>query len=100
MDTTAADVLLELDRELNAQGTSLVFAELKHRVRAKIERYELTREIEPQHFYPHHRSCRQPPIWPKPAPNGAQETTGKPAGCFLLAGSGELVLSRPRSGLS
>jgi high affinity sulfate transporter 1 len=51
VDTTAADVLLELDRELNAQGTSLVFAELKHRVRAKVERFELTRQIDPQHFY-------------------------------------------------
>jgi hypothetical protein len=36
---------------LNAQGISLVFAEVKHRVRAKIERYELTREIDPRHFY-------------------------------------------------
>ncbi|XAS64761.1 SulP family inorganic anion transporter [Pseudarthrobacter sp. So.54] len=51
VDTTASDVLLELDRELNAQGTSLVFAELKHGVREKFERYELTREIEPRHFY-------------------------------------------------
>lgn len=51
VDTTAADVLLELDVELNAQGTSLVFAELKHGVRMKIERYELTREIDPRHFY-------------------------------------------------
>jgi high affinity sulfate transporter 1 len=51
VDTTAADVLLELDLELNAQGTSLVFAELKHGVREKIERYELTRTIDPRHFY-------------------------------------------------
>jgi len=51
VDTTASDVLLELDVELNAQGTSLVFAELKHGVRAKIERYELTSEIDPRHFY-------------------------------------------------
>ncbi|MDN4644265.1 SulP family inorganic anion transporter [Arthrobacter sp. PsM3] len=51
VDTTASDVLLELDVELNAQGTSLVFAELKHGVRAKIERYELTRQIDPRHFY-------------------------------------------------
>ena len=35
VDTTAADVLLELDVELNAQGTSLVFAELKHGVRER-----------------------------------------------------------------
>ena len=51
VDTTASDVLLELDAELNAQGTSLVFAELKHGVRTKIERYELTRQIDPRHFY-------------------------------------------------
>ncbi|MCB5273914.1 putative sulfate transporter [Arthrobacter sp. SO5] len=51
VDTTASDVLLELDVELNAQGTSLVFAELKHGVRMKIERYELTRQIDPRHFY-------------------------------------------------
>ncbi|MDI3213640.1 sulfate permease [Arthrobacter sp. AL12] len=51
VDTTASDVLLELDQELNAQGTSLVFAELKHGVRTKIERYELTRQIDRRHFY-------------------------------------------------
>jgi hypothetical protein len=28
-----------------------VFAELKHGVRTKIERYELTRQIDPRHFY-------------------------------------------------
>jgi hypothetical protein len=31
---------------------SLVFAELKDPVREKIERYELTRTIDPDHFYP------------------------------------------------
>ena len=41
VDTTAADVLPDLDQELNAEGTSLVFAELKDPVRAKLERYEL-----------------------------------------------------------
>lgn len=51
VDTTASDVLLELDVELNAQGTAFVFAELKHGVREKIERYELTRQIDPRHFY-------------------------------------------------
>ncbi|WP_250002909.1 sulfate permease [Actinoplanes sp. M2I2] len=52
VDTTAADMLEELDEELNAQGISLVFAELKHPVREKIDRYELTRTIDPAHFYP------------------------------------------------
>jgi MFS superfamily sulfate permease-like transporter len=52
VDTTAADVLYELDKELDAQGTALVFAEMKDPVRRKIERYGLTREIEPHHFFP------------------------------------------------
>jgi high affinity sulfate transporter 1 len=52
IDTTAADVLTELDEALNAQGISLVFAEMKDPVRRKIERYGLTRTIDPQHFFP------------------------------------------------
>ena len=52
MDTTASDMLEELDEALNAQHTSLVFAELKDPVRRKIERYGLTRTIDPRHFYP------------------------------------------------
>jgi len=39
-------------QELNARGISLVFAELKDPVRRKIERYGLTRTIDPQHFFP------------------------------------------------
>ncbi|WP_232344704.1 SulP family inorganic anion transporter [Actinoplanes awajinensis] len=52
IDTTAADMLEELDEELNAAGISLVFAELKSPVREKIDRYKLTRTIDPAHFYP------------------------------------------------
>ena len=52
VDTTASDVLEDLDEALNARGISLVFAELKDPVRAKIERYGLTRTIDPHHFYP------------------------------------------------
>jgi high affinity sulfate transporter 1 len=52
VDTTAADMLEDLDEALNAQGISLVFAELKDPVREKIERYELTRTIDPAHFFP------------------------------------------------
>ena len=52
VDTTASDVLEDLDEELNAQGVSLVFAELKDPVRRKIERYGLTRTIDPHHFFP------------------------------------------------
>ncbi|MEU7603329.1 sulfate permease [Streptomyces sp. NPDC040724] len=52
VDTTAADVLEELDEALNADHVHLVFAELKDPVRRKIERYELTRTIDPDHFFP------------------------------------------------
>jgi MFS superfamily sulfate permease-like transporter len=51
-DTTASDVLTELDEALNAQDISLVFAELKDPVRRKIERYGLTGTIDPRHFFP------------------------------------------------
>ena len=52
VDTTASDMLVELDETLNAGGISLVFAGLKDPVRGKIERYGLTRTIDPHHFYP------------------------------------------------
>jgi MFS superfamily sulfate permease-like transporter len=52
VDTTAADVLEDLDEELNTGGISLVFAELKDPVRRKIELYGLTRTINPAHFFP------------------------------------------------
>jgi high affinity sulfate transporter 1 len=52
VDTTAADMLEDLDEELNARGISLAFAEMKDPVRRKIERYELTRTIDPTHFFP------------------------------------------------
>jgi hypothetical protein len=37
---------------LNANGISLIFAEIKTRVQAKIERYGLTRTIDSAHFFP------------------------------------------------
>jgi len=52
IDTTAADMLEELDRAVNTLGVSLVFAEVKDPVRRKIERYELTATIDPNHFFP------------------------------------------------
>src|SRR3954470_21391078 len=52
VDTTAADVLFDLDRLLDERGQTLIFAELKDPVRRKIDRYGLTRQIEPQHFFP------------------------------------------------
>jgi MFS superfamily sulfate permease-like transporter len=51
IDTTAADMLEDLDLELNARGVSLVFAEMKTPVQEKVRRYELTRTINPDHFF-------------------------------------------------
>jgi high affinity sulfate transporter 1 len=52
VDTTASDMLQELDLWLNERGISLIFAEMKEPVREKLERYELTRTIDPDHFFP------------------------------------------------
>ena len=52
VDTTAADMLVDLDEELNARGIFLVFAELKDHVRTKLERYELVGPLNPDHFFP------------------------------------------------
>jgi MFS superfamily sulfate permease-like transporter len=51
VDTTASDMLQELDAWLNERGASLILAEMKDPVREKIERYELTRTIDPAHFF-------------------------------------------------
>jgi high affinity sulfate transporter 1 len=52
VDTTAADMLEDLDEDLKERGIHLIFAELKDPVREKINRYGLTRTIDPSHFFP------------------------------------------------
>jgi high affinity sulfate transporter 1 len=52
VDTTASDMLHDLDVAINARGINLVFAEMKDPVRRKIERYELMRTVDPAHFFP------------------------------------------------
>jgi high affinity sulfate transporter 1 len=52
VDSTAADMLVDLDNELNAAGIHLIIAELKDHVREKIERYGLLDTIDHRHFYP------------------------------------------------
>jgi anti-anti-sigma regulatory factor len=51
IDTTAGTMLAQLDRELNAAGTHLAFAELQDRVRDHIVRYGLLETIDEGHFY-------------------------------------------------
>jgi len=51
VDTTAAEMLVDLDEELNANGIHLIFAELKDPVKDKIERYGLHDTLDRRHFY-------------------------------------------------
>ena len=50
--TTAADVLRDLCESLDADGVTLVLAELKDPVRRLLDRYGLTEVIGPARFYP------------------------------------------------
>ena len=52
IDTTAADMLDELDRELQAAGIRLVFAEMKDAVRQKIRDYGVAWLADQDDFYP------------------------------------------------
>jgi len=52
VDTTAADMLVDLDLELNAADMHLAFAEVKDPVKEKIVRYGLLETIDNRHFYP------------------------------------------------
>jgi high affinity sulfate transporter 1 len=52
LDTTAADVLEQLDEELAADGVDLRFAEMKGPVKDKLKRYVLFERFGADHFYP------------------------------------------------
>ena len=52
LDTTAADVLLELEEELTAEGVDLRFAETKDPVKDRLKRYGLFERFGADHFYP------------------------------------------------
>ena len=52
VDTTAAEILVDLDEELNAKNIHLSLAELKDPVKDKIVRYGLLETIDSRHFYP------------------------------------------------
>ena len=51
IDTTAGDMLVDLDLELNSTGIHLIFAELKDSVKVKIERYGVLETVDRQHFF-------------------------------------------------
>ena len=52
IDVTAAEMLEQLDNELNAAGIHLAFAELRDRLQDLILRYGLFETLDRDHFYP------------------------------------------------
>jgi high affinity sulfate transporter 1 len=52
IDVTAAEMLEQLDNELNAGGTHLAFAEMRARVQELTLRYGLMDTLDRDHFYP------------------------------------------------
>jgi high affinity sulfate transporter 1 len=52
LDTTAADVLWELEEELAAEGVDLRFAEVKDPVKDRLKRYGLFDRFGDDHFFP------------------------------------------------
>ena len=52
VDVTAAEMLEQLDNELNAAGTHLAFAEMRSRLQDLTLRYGLLDTLDHEHFYP------------------------------------------------
>lgn len=52
IDTTAAEMLEELDKELATRGCELAFAELKDPVKDRLKRYGLHKRIGREFFFP------------------------------------------------
>ncbi|MFZ4518152.1 MAG: SulP family inorganic anion transporter [Microthrixaceae bacterium] len=57
IDVTAAEVLKDLDEELNAKGVHLVFVEMRDRLQRLVSRYGLTTTLETEHFFPSLRTA-------------------------------------------
>jgi MFS superfamily sulfate permease-like transporter len=52
VDVTAAEMLAQLDRELNAAGIHLAFAEMRQRIQEHALAYGLFETLDRDHFYP------------------------------------------------
>ena len=52
VDVTAAEMLEQLDNELNAAGTHVAFAEMRTRLQELTLRYGLLETLDHEHFYP------------------------------------------------
>ncbi|HEY5424765.1 MAG TPA: sulfate permease [Ilumatobacteraceae bacterium] len=52
IDVTAADMLKDLDEELNSQGVHMAFAEMRSRLQRLVQGYGLLKTLDRDHFYP------------------------------------------------
>ena len=52
LDVTAAEMLKQLDLELNASGTHMAFAEMRSRLQDLVSRYGLYETLDRDRFYP------------------------------------------------
>ena len=52
LDSTAADMLTELDRELSAMGVELAFAEMKDPIKDQLTKFAFIEQIGREKFYP------------------------------------------------
>jgi MFS superfamily sulfate permease-like transporter len=52
VDVTAAGMLEQLDRELNAAGVHMAFVEMRTRLQDVVEKYGLLQTLDSDHFYP------------------------------------------------
>jgi high affinity sulfate transporter 1 len=57
IDVTAAGIIDQLDRELNAQGVHMAFVEMRAWLQDLVERYGLLETLDRDHFYPSMRSA-------------------------------------------
>ena len=89
IDVTAAEMLEQLDQELNAQGVHLAFVELRSRLQDLVLRYGLFETLDRDHFYPSVEAAlaaiaaadaaatvATPAEPPRPRPEGAVEPLG------------------------
>jgi high affinity sulfate transporter 1 len=52
VDVSAADMLVELDDELQQAGIQLIFAEMKDPIKERLKRFRLHTRFDDQHFFP------------------------------------------------
>jgi MFS superfamily sulfate permease-like transporter len=57
IDVTAADMLEQLDEELNAAGVHMAFVEMRARLQSLVQQYGLFETLDRDHFYPSVRSA-------------------------------------------